>query len=128
VSPAIAIRRPEHVPPFSPTVRLAILVIPRQFARSTRTVSVEHARSPIRLIAVRRALFYTCGSPGRHPSCPFSNGGADLQVGLAVTADSAHCSTMVAVLCARTFSTFVCLNTTVSPDSGCAGFASMNTR
>src|ERR1019366_9606634 len=40
----------------------------------------------------------TCGSPGRHPKCPFSDGGADLQVGLAVTADSVHCSTMVALL------------------------------
>src|ERR1035441_9420725 len=39
-----------------------------------------------------------CGSPGRHPKCPFSDGGADLQVGLAVTADSVHCSTMVALL------------------------------
>ena len=42
--------------------------------------------------------YRTCGSPGRHPKCPFSDGGDDLQVGLAVTADSVHCSTMVALL------------------------------
>ena len=36
-----------------------------------------------------------CGSPGSHPRCQSSDGGADLRVGLAVTADFAHYSTMV---------------------------------